>query len=99
MQIVDRGVGFDTQCAVPSGVGLVAIRERLKLVNGDRVIDSRPGGGIAAEAGGPLRLAVYPCLAYFYERTAGVTTASTPLRVGMNRQSMRTAVIIGASSG
>ena len=48
LQIVDRGVGFDTQRAVPGGgVGLVAIRERLKLVNGDSVIVSRPGEGTA----------------------------------------------------
>ena len=56
MQIVDRGVGFDTQCAVPSGIGLVAIRERLKLVNGDSVIVSRPGEGTRVEARVPLRL-------------------------------------------
>ena len=57
LQIVDRGVGFDTQRAVPSGgVGLVAIRERLKLVNGDSVIVSRPGEGTRVEAWVPLRL-------------------------------------------
>ena len=43
--------------AVPSGgVGLVAIRERLKLVNGDSVIVSRPGEGTRVEAWVPLRL-------------------------------------------
>ncbi len=57
LEIVDRGVGFDTQRAVPgSGVGLVAIRERLKLVNGDSVIASRPGKGTRVEAWVPLRL-------------------------------------------
>ena len=57
LQIVDRGVGFDSQRAVPgSGVGLVAIRERLKLVNGDSVIVSRPGEGTRVEAWVPLRL-------------------------------------------
>jgi signal transduction histidine kinase len=57
LQIVDRGVGFDTQRAVPSGgVGLVAIRERLKLVNGDTVVVSRPGEGTRVEAWVPLRL-------------------------------------------
>jgi signal transduction histidine kinase len=51
LQITDRGVGFDTQRAVPGGgVGLVAIRERLKLVNGDSVIVSRPGEGTRVEA-------------------------------------------------
>ena len=57
LQIVDRGVGFDTHRAVPSrGVGLVAIRERLKLVNGDSLIVSRPGEGTRVEAWVPLRL-------------------------------------------
>jgi signal transduction histidine kinase/RNase H-fold protein (predicted Holliday junction resolvase) len=57
LQIVDRGVGFDTQRTVQSGgVGLVAIRERLKLVNGDGVIVSRPGDGTRVEAWVPLRL-------------------------------------------
>ncbi len=55
MQIVDHGVGFDTQCAVPSGVGLVAIRERLKLVNGDSLIVSCPGKGTRVDAWVPLR--------------------------------------------
>jgi len=56
LQVVDRGVGFDPQRAVPSGgVGLVAIRERLKLVNGDSVIVSRPGEGTRVEAWVPLR--------------------------------------------
>jgi len=57
LHIVDRGVGFDPQRAVPSGgVGLVAIRERLKLVNGDSVIVSRPGEGTRVDAWVPLRL-------------------------------------------
>jgi signal transduction histidine kinase len=57
LQVVDRGVGFDTQGAVPNGgVGLVAIRERLKLVNGDSMIVSRPGEGTRVEAWVPLTL-------------------------------------------
>jgi signal transduction histidine kinase len=56
LQVVDRGIGFDTRRAVPSGgVGLVAIRERLKLVNGDSEIVSRPGEGTRVEAWVPLR--------------------------------------------
>jgi signal transduction histidine kinase len=55
LHVVDRGVGFDTEGAVPSGgVGLVAIRERLKLVGGDSVIRSRPGEGTRLEAWVPL---------------------------------------------
>ena len=57
LQVVDRGVGFDTQSAAPVGVvGLVAIRERLQLVNGDSVIVSRPGEGTRVEAWVPLPL-------------------------------------------
>ena len=56
LHIVDRGVGFDTQRAVPDGgVGLIAIRERLKLVNGDSLIVSSPGEGTRVEAWVPLR--------------------------------------------
>jgi signal transduction histidine kinase len=56
LQVVDRGVGFDTEGAVPSdGTGLVAIRERLKLVDGDSRIGSRPGEGTRVEAWVPLR--------------------------------------------
>ncbi len=63
LQIVDRGVGFDTQRAVPSGgVGLVAIRERLKLVNGDSVIVSRPGEGTRVEAWVPLPVMSSPSI-------------------------------------
>jgi signal transduction histidine kinase len=52
--IVDRGVGFDTQ-RVPSGaVGLVALRERLKLVNGDIAISSCPSEGTRIQAWVPL---------------------------------------------
>ena len=55
LQVVDRGVGFDTQHSAPRGVGLVAIGERLKLRNGDRVLVSRPGEGTRVEAWVPLR--------------------------------------------
>jgi signal transduction histidine kinase len=55
LEVVDRGLGFDTQRATPhGGIGLVAIRERLKLVNGDSVIVSRPGEGTRVEAWVPL---------------------------------------------
>jgi two-component system NarL family sensor kinase len=56
LEIVDSGVGFDTQRDVRSdGVGLVSIRERLKLVNGGNVIESRPGEGTRIVAWVPLR--------------------------------------------
>jgi len=56
LEIADRGVGFDIHRAVPGGgVGLVAIRERLKLVDGGCVIVSAPGQGTRVEAWVPLR--------------------------------------------
>jgi signal transduction histidine kinase len=56
LQVLDLGVGFDPQRAATSGgVGLVAIRERLKLVHGESVIVSRPGAGTRVEAWVPLR--------------------------------------------
>ena len=55
LQVIDRGVGFDAQQNVSgAGVGLVAIRERLKLVNGDSRIVSVPGEGTRVEAWVPL---------------------------------------------
>ena len=59
LQVVDRGVGFDTQRAVPSGgVGLVAIRERLKLVNGDSVIVSTSRRGNSRRSLGAIAASV-----------------------------------------
>lgn len=56
LRVLDRGVGFDERRTVPgAGVGLVAMRERLKLVNGDSAIVSRPGDGTRVEAWAPLR--------------------------------------------
>jgi len=56
LQVVDRGVGFETERAVSSGgVGLVAMRERLKLVNGSSTIESSPGEGTRVDAWVPLR--------------------------------------------
>jgi signal transduction histidine kinase len=55
LQVRDRGVGFDPQrAAANGGVGLVAMRERLKLVNGDTVIAARPGEGTRVDAWVPL---------------------------------------------
>lgn len=54
LHVVDRGIGFDTQRGFAGGVGLVAIRERLKLVNGDTLIVSSPGKGTRVEAWAPV---------------------------------------------
>ncbi len=56
LQIVDRGGDGQTTRAVPGiGVELLAIRERLNLVNGHCVVTSTPGEGTRVEAWVPLR--------------------------------------------
>jgi signal transduction histidine kinase len=55
LHVVDRGVGFDPHRTVSgAGVGLVAIRERLKLVKGEILIISEPGKGTRVETSVPL---------------------------------------------
>ena len=55
LEIVDAGVGFDRD-AVLSGraLGLIGIQERVRMVNGDLVIESRPGAGTSIRARLPL---------------------------------------------
>lgn len=55
LEIVDAGVGFDRD-AVLSGraLGLIGMEERVRLVNGDLVIESRPGAGTSIRARVPL---------------------------------------------
>jgi two-component system sensor histidine kinase UhpB len=55
LEILDSGIGFDEHRDVRSDcVGLVGIRERLKLVNGGSAIESRPGEGTRVVAWVPL---------------------------------------------
>jgi len=51
--IVDRGRGFDPK-ATGTGLGLVSMRERVRLVRGELSIDSRPGGGTKIQVRAPL---------------------------------------------
>jgi PAS domain S-box-containing protein len=44
MAIQDRGIGFETS-ANPQGLGLISMKERLKLVNGHLILNSIPGRG------------------------------------------------------
>jgi len=53
--IHDSGVGFDPQAAMKGpGLGLVSMKERLKLVSGDFSIRSQPGKGSTVHACVPL---------------------------------------------
>src|SRR5439155_15853463 len=44
LRLTDDGAGFDGE-SVRAGLGLVSMRERVRLVGGDFVIDARPGAG------------------------------------------------------
>jgi signal transduction histidine kinase len=51
----DSGVGFDSTGTISGrGLGLTSMRERLKLVDGEFSIDSRPGRGTTLRARVPL---------------------------------------------
>jgi len=56
LDIVDDGSGFDPVLAMKGpGLGLISMRERLRLVGGELRIESRPGAGTAIRARAPLR--------------------------------------------
>jgi signal transduction histidine kinase len=55
LEVRDEGKGFDHEAALASaGLGLVSMRERLKLMNGSLAIDSTPGAGTTVRATVPL---------------------------------------------
>jgi PAS domain S-box-containing protein len=55
LQISDSGVGFDPASADEQrGLGLISMRERLRLVNGTMTLDSDPSHGTRIEAAIPL---------------------------------------------
>jgi PAS domain S-box-containing protein len=56
LMVHDSGVGFDSTTALKEsrGLGLVSMRERLKLVNGELSIESEPGRGTTIHARVPL---------------------------------------------
>ena len=55
LRIVDDGAGFDSRLADgKGGLGLVSMRERLRLIGGTIAIDSRPGAGTRIDVRVPL---------------------------------------------
>jgi PAS domain S-box-containing protein len=55
LEVCDMGNGFDSALvAGQGGLGLVSMRERLRLVEGELTIDSRPAAGTRLEARVPL---------------------------------------------
>ena len=56
LDVADEGVGFDPEAAMRShGLGLIGMRERLSLVDGECLIESQPGAGTRIRARVPLR--------------------------------------------
>jgi PAS domain S-box-containing protein len=56
LDVADEGVGFDPETVMRShGLGLLSMRERLNLVDGECEIVSRPGEGTRIRARVPLR--------------------------------------------
>ena len=56
LMVRDSGVGFDSKAAAKEGrgLGLVSMRQRLRLVNGELSIESAPGQGTTVHARAPL---------------------------------------------
>lgn len=55
LEVTDEGAGFDPESVMKSGgVGLIGMRERLSLVDGQCAIESRPGAGTRVYARVPL---------------------------------------------
>ena len=65
LRVSDDGVGFDPAAPGSSeGLGLVSMRERLRLVGGSLDITSRPSRGTRVEARAPLAQHARPAPAY-----------------------------------
>jgi signal transduction histidine kinase len=61
LSVSDPGVGFDWRDAMNrQGLGLISMRERLQLVNGELSIKSQPGRGTTIDARVRLRKQEYP---------------------------------------
>jgi signal transduction histidine kinase len=54
LTICDEGRGFEPEAAGPAGLGLLSMRERVKLLGGEINIRSRPGSGVRLEVRLPL---------------------------------------------
>lgn len=58
LTVRDEGVGFDYAAAIASsGLGVVSMQERLKLVHGELTINTKPGHGTRVQARVPFRSA------------------------------------------
>jgi two-component system, chemotaxis family, CheB/CheR fusion protein len=55
LSIKDNGAGFDTGAKHKGGIGLLSMKERVRLVDGEFVLKSKPGRGTRIDVWAPLR--------------------------------------------
>jgi len=64
LTVADIGSGFEEQEAFTRhGLGLISMRERLQLVQGELSVKSKPGAGTTIRARVPLNTAEYRVMA------------------------------------
>ena len=64
LTVADTGNGFEEQEAFTRhGLGLISMRERLQLVNGELSVKSQPGAGTTIRARVPLKTDGYRAMA------------------------------------
>ena len=56
LSISDRGVGFDPKSTSGKGLGLVSIKERVRLLKGEALLQSRPSHGTRIDIAIPVAL-------------------------------------------
>jgi signal transduction histidine kinase len=54
LSIRDNGVGFDPTAKREGGIGLLSMKERVRLVNGEFTLASKPGKGTRIDVWAPL---------------------------------------------
>lgn len=54
LTVRDNGAGFDGDAAVRGGLGLISMKERVRLAGGNLKVDSRPGQGTKLSATVPI---------------------------------------------
>jgi signal transduction histidine kinase len=54
LSIRDNGVGFDTAAKHKGGIGLLSMKERVRLVDGEFTLKSKPGKGTRIDVWAPL---------------------------------------------
>jgi len=58
LDVIDAGVGFDVDAALAKGgLGLISMRQRLSLIGGVLLVESRPGAGTRIRARVPVQWA------------------------------------------